>query len=137
VNNPADVAKFLGDLRQKNRVVPIETAEALLLIAAGIDNIPDLQRAMCDPDGNPLPPATISRLIALLRGKARYHQGSWVESPYSLLDVRPHPHRRGLQLRLSAVGQQLISAYFDPCKASTNLVVAMSTCDEKSQCQSA
>ena len=105
--NPADVARFLGSLRQKNRVVPIETAEALLLIAAGIDNIPDLQRAMCDTEGNALPAATISRLIASLRGKARYHQGTWVESPYSLLDVRPHPHRRGLQLQLSAVGRRL------------------------------
>jgi hypothetical protein len=137
VNSTADVAQFLGALRQKNRVVPIEIAEALLLIAAGIDNIPDLQRAMCDAEGNSLPPATVSRLIASLRGKARYHQGTWVESPYSLLDVRPHPHRRGLQLRLSAVGQELISAYFDHYKAPTNLVVGMSTCDEKSQCQSA
>ena len=134
--NPADVARFLGSLRQKNRVVPIETAEALLLIAAGIDNIPDLQRAMCDTEGNALPAATISRLIASLRGKARYHQGTWVESPYSLLDVRPHPHRRGLQLRLSAVGRRLISSFFGEYVCSTSLVVSPSTCDEEAQCLS-
>lgn len=136
MNNPGDVARFLGALRQKNRVVPLETAETLLLIAAGIDNIPDLQRAMCDSEGNVLPAATISRLIALLRGKARYHQGNWVESPYSLLDVRPHPHRRGHQLRLSAVGQQLISSYFGEYVCSTSLVVSPSTCEEETLCPS-
>ena len=133
MNNPSDVARFLGALRQKNRVVPIETAETLLLIAAGIDNIPDLQRAMCDTEGNALPAATISRLIALLRGKARYHQGNWVESPYSLLDVRPHPHRRGHQLRLSDVGQQLIGSYFNDYIPQLVLGATSSTCEEKAQ----
>lgn len=133
MNNPGDVARFLGALRQKNRVVPLETAETLLLIAAGIDNIPDLQRAMCDSDGNVLPAATISRLIALLRGKARYHQGNWVESPYSLLDVRPHPHRRGHQLRLSDVGQQLIGSFFEGYIPKPVLGATSSTCEEKSQ----
>lgn len=133
MNSPGDVARFLGALRQKNRVVPLETAETLLLIAAGIDNIPDLQRAMCDSDGNVLPAATISRLIALLRGKARYHQGNWVESPYSLLDVRPHPHRRGHQLRLSDVGQQLIGSYFEGYIPKPVLGATSSTCEEKSQ----
>lgn len=133
MNGPADVARFLGALRQKNRVVPIETAETLLLIAAGIDNIPDLQRAMCDSEGNALPAATISRLIALLRGKARYHQGNWVESPYSLLDVRPHPHRRGHQLRLSDVGQQLIGSYFNDYIPHLVLGATSSTCEEKAQ----
>ena len=133
MNNPSDVARFLGALRQKNRVVPIETAETLLLIAAGIDNIPDLQRAMCDTEGNALPAATISRLIALLRGKARYHQGNWVESPYSLLDVRPHPHRRGHQLRLSDVGQQLIGSHFNDYIPQLVLGATSSTCEEKAQ----
>lgn len=135
--SPSNLASFLGALRQKNRAVPINAAEALLLIASGIDNIPDLQRAMRDSDGNSLAPATISRLISLLRGRARYHQGTWVESPYSLLDVRPHPHRRGLQLQLSAAGKQLISNYFGEYSRTTNLGVPPSTCDEKSQCLSA
>lgn len=136
MSNITDTARFLGALRQKNRVVPLETAETLLLIAAGIDNVPDLQRAMSDSDGKLLPAATVSRLIALLRGKARYHQGSWVESPYSLLDVRPHPHRRGHQLQLSAVGQQLISSYFGEYVCSTPLVVSPSTCEEETLCPS-
>jgi len=135
--NTTNLAGFLGALRQKNRAVPINAAEALLLIASGIDNIPDLQRAMRDADGNDLPPATISRLISLLRGRARYSQGAWVESPYSLLEVRPHPHRRGLQLQLSEAGEQLIRNYFGQYNCTKPLGVQQSTCDEKSQCLSA
>jgi len=135
--NTIALAGFLGALRQKNRAVPINAAEALLLIASGVDNIPDLQRAMRDPDGNIAPPATVSRLVSLLRGRARYHQGAWVESPYSLLEVRPHPHRRGLQLQLSAAGKQLIHTYFGEYVSSTHLGAMPSTCDEESQCLSA
>lgn len=105
-------AGFLGALRQKGRAVPIGAAEALLLIAAGVDSVADLHSAMRDSDGNPLPAATMSRLVSLLRGRARYSQGAWVESPYGLIDVRPHPHRRGMQLQLSAAGLQLIHTYF-------------------------
>lgn len=127
------VAGFLGALRQKNRAVPMSAAEALLLIASGIDNIPDLQVAMRDQEGNALPPATISRLISLLRGRARYDQGRWLESPYSLLDVRPHPHRRGLQLQLSDAGRQLMRSYFGAYGCTNLLVDQQSTCDKKSQ----
>jgi hypothetical protein len=130
------VAGFLGALRQKNRAVPINAAEALLLIASGIDNIPDLQQAMRDQEGKALPPATISRLISLLRGRARYDQGQWLESPYSLLDVRPHPHRRGLQLQLSDAGARLIRSYFGENTCTTLLGPQPSTCDEKIQCPS-
>jgi hypothetical protein len=130
------LAGFLGALRQKNRAVPINAAEALLLIASGIDNIPDLQQAMRDQEGNALPPATISRLISLLRGRARYDQGRWLESPYSLLDVRPHPHRRGLQLQLSAAGKRLIRSHFGAYTRTTLLGPELSTCDEKSECPS-
>ena len=125
------LAGFLGALRQKNRAVPINAAEALLLIASGIDNIPDLQQAMRDPEGKALPPATISRLISLLRGRARYERGKWLESPYSLLDVRPHPHRRGLQLQLSTAGEQLIHSYFGGYARTTLLGPDQSTCDEQ------
>lgn len=133
MTNTLALAGFLGALRQKNRAVPINAAEALLLVASGIDNIPDLQQAMRDADGNALPPATISRLISLLRGRARYDQGKWLESPYSLLEVRPHPHRRGLQLRLSAAGQRLISSHFESYACTTLLGESRSTCDEKTQ----
>lgn len=130
------LAGFLGALRQKNRAVPINAAEALLLIAAGIDNIPDLQQAMRDAEGNALPPATISRLVSLLRGRARYDQGKWLESPYSLLEVRPHPHRRGLQLRLSDAGERLMRSHFDANACTSLLGPSPSTCDEESQCPS-
>lgn len=133
MSNALALARFLGALRLKNRAVPINAAEALLLIASGIDNIPDLQRAMQDLHGNALPAATISRLVSLLRGRARYHQGSWVESPYGLIDVRPHPHRRGMQLQLSDAGQQLIRTYFGANTCTIPLGAELFTCDEKSQ----
>lgn len=131
--DPIAVARFLGALRQKNRAVPLNAAEALLLVASGVDNIPDLQRAMQDPDGKLLPAATISRLVSLLRGRACYRQGSWVESPYVLLEARPHPHRRGLQLQLSAAGEQLIRLYFGKNNCTSLLGVDRSTCEGKKQ----
>lgn len=132
MSNALTLARFLGALRLKNRAVPINAAEALLLIASGIDNIPDLQRAMQDLHGNALPAATISRLVSLLRGRARYHQGAWVESPYGLVEVRPHPHRRGMQLQLSDAGQQLIRTYFGQNSCTIDLGAELSTCEEKS-----
>ncbi|QTP86375.1 hypothetical protein SSRP02_p019 [Synechococcus phage S-SRP02] len=123
-------------MRVTNRAVPINAAEALLLIASGIDNVPELQQAMRDANGNALPAATISRLISLLRGRARYNQGRWLESPYSLLEVRPHPHRKGLQLQLSAAGKRLINLHFGAYTCTSNLGAEPSTCDEKRQCPS-
>ncbi len=131
--DPIAVARFLGALRQKNRAVPINAAEALLLVASGVDNIPDLQRAMQDADGKLLPAATISRVVSLLRGRACYRQGGWVESPYGLIEVRPHPHRRGLQLQLSAAGKQLICCCFEQYNCTNLLGVEHSTCDAKIQ----
>lgn len=133
MTNALALARFLGSMRQNNRAIPISAAEALLLIAGGIDNVPDLQQAMRDANGNALPPATISRLISLLRGRARYDQGRWLESPYSLLEVRPHPHRRGLQLRLSDAGQRLIHTHFDANACTTLLGERHCTRDEKNQ----
>jgi hypothetical protein len=131
--DPIAVARFLGALRQKNRAVPLNAAEALLLVASGVDNIPDLQRAMQDPHGKLLPASTISRLVSLLRGRACYRQGSWVESPYELLEVRPHPHRQGLQLQLSAAGKQLIDGCFGAHRCNSLLVDQQSACDGESQ----
>lgn len=133
MTTPVTLAGFLGALRQRNRAVPMPAAEALLLIASGIDNIPDLQQAMRDGEGRPLPPATVNRLISLLRGRARYQRGQWVESPFTLLDVRRHPHRRGLQLQLSEAGTQLIDSHFGAYTCTSHLGGELSTCDEKSQ----
>ena len=109
----ATVASFLASLRTTGRGIPVNAAEALLLIASGVDHVADLQLAMTDPDGEPLPGATTARLVALLRGRARYALGKWIESPFSLVEVRPHPHRRGQQIRLSDQGQNLVNAFFD------------------------
>ena len=133
MSNAIAFAGFLGALRQKGRAIPISAAEALLLIAAGIDHVADLHAAMRDTEGNALPAATMSRLVSLLRGRARYDQGTWIESPYGLIEVRPHPHRRGLQLRLSAAGLQLIYSHFGQNFCTIPLVIEPSTRDEKNQ----
>jgi hypothetical protein len=113
---PADhclqVARFLAHLRASGRGIPVNAAEALLLIAAGVDHVSDLQQAMPDEQGQPLPGATTARLVGLLRGRSRFAAGKWIESPFSLVSVRPHPHRRGQQLQLTQQGQQLICAFF-------------------------
>lgn len=105
-------AHFLGSLRKKGKIVPIEAAEALLLIAAGIDNMTSLRQAMADTEGIPLAVSSASRLISQLRGKARYSQGKWIESPHaSLVTVRSHPHTKGMQLKLTPEGKELIEQY--------------------------
>jgi hypothetical protein len=105
------MARFLAHLRSSGRGIPVNAAEALLLIAAGVDHVSDLQAAMPDEKGQPLPGATTARLVALLRGRARYVGDRWIESPFSLVEVRKHPHRRGQQLQLSPQGQQLVNAF--------------------------
>ena len=99
-------AGFLAWFRQPGRNIPICAAEALLLIGGGVDSVPELQAQMrtC--------PATVARTVALLRGRARYVKGRWIESPYGLVMVRKHPNRRGNQLLLTPEGHQLIRMYF-------------------------
>lgn len=105
-------AAFLSHLRVDGRAVPVNAAEVLLLIASGVDNIPDLQRAMPTAQNLPLPEPTARRLVALLRGRARYEGGAWIESPFSLVSARSHPHKRGQQLLLTPQGEALISTFF-------------------------
>lgn len=101
-------ARLLNALRETGRTIPIGAAEALLLIAAGVDSVPELAVTMAS-DGRPVAPATISRLISLLRGRARWDRGAWVESPYgALIATRRHPHRNGYQLVLTVAGRFLI-----------------------------
>lgn len=105
------LAALLRCLRRTGRTIPIGAAEALLLIGAGVDSVPELQTAMGDGT-TPLAAATVSRLLSLLRGRARYDRGEWRESPYgALVQVRPHPHRRGLQLLLSSEAHSLLHEY--------------------------
>lgn len=103
------LAAMLRRLRSSGRPIPIGAVEALLLIGAGVDSVPDLAAAM-GHDGAPMPPASVSRLISMLRGRARYDMGRWVESPYNaLVVVRSHPHRKGFQLMLSEAGAELLN----------------------------
>lgn len=114
------LARFLAHLRASGRGIPVNAAEALLLIAAGVDHVSDLQAAMPDETGQPLPGATTARLVALLRGRARYAAGRWIESPFALVEVRRHPHRGGQQLLLSQQGKALICAFLtNPTPAQT------------------
>lgn len=66
---------------------------------------------MPDEQGQPLPGATAARLVGLLRGRARYANGRWIESPFSLVETRRHPHRGGQQLLLSDQGRQLLNRF--------------------------
>ena len=104
------VARFLAHLRFSGRGIPVNAAEALLLIAAGIDHTAELQQAMTDEKGRPQSMATTTRVVNLLRGRARYARGKWIESPFSLIAIRKHPHRKGYQLLLSQQGHQLVCA---------------------------
>jgi hypothetical protein len=130
------MAHFLAHLRTSGRGVPVNAAEALLLIAGGVDHVTDLGAAMTDEKGQPLSGSTAARLVGLLRGRARYAHGRWIESPFSLVEIRRHPHRRGQQLKLSDQGQQLISQFFPDAiahsgDADTQRVgVELTTCDE-------
>ena len=105
------MARFLAHMRSSGRGIPVNAAEALLLIAAGVVHVSTLQVAMPDEQGRPLSGATTARLVGLLRGRARYDGSKWIESPFSLVVVRRHPHRRGQQLLLSDQGQQLVNAF--------------------------
>lgn len=108
-----NLALLLAHLRTHGRVVPVTAAEALLLIASGIDHRADLAKAMQDAEGRPLSASTCDRIVALLRGGAKYHaQAGWVESPFSLVEIRKHPHRQGAQIMLSENGKALITAFF-------------------------
>lgn len=111
ISDLAQMAELLGRLRTSGRAIPIGAAEALLWVAAGVDSVPELAAVM-GTEGAPLPPATISRLVSLLRGRARYDRGQWIESPTgALIACRRHPHRRGLQLLLTEEGAQVLNPY--------------------------
>ena len=108
------MAQFLSHLRVSGRGIPVNAAEALLLIAAGVDHVADLQAAMTDAQGRPLTASTAARLVALLRGRARYvgQRQTFVESPFALVEARPHPHRKGLQYSLTKNGRLLLDTFF-------------------------
>lgn len=106
------VARFLSHLSVANRPVPVRCAEMLLLIASGVDHISEIRAAMVDHEGRMPDVATINRLMSQLKGRAVPKRGTWVESPFSFVETRKHPHRQGYQLVLSDQGEQLLSTYF-------------------------
>jgi hypothetical protein len=108
------VAGFLHGLRVEGRAVPVSAAEAICLVASGIDNLKDLSHAMG------LDPAACNRLVSFLRGRARFSAGKWIEGGPALIDVRRHPHRRGLQLRLSAAGVEALRPLSTSVRARTD-----------------
>lgn len=117
--DPLMVASFLHGLRLEGRAVPLSAAEAFCLIAGGIDNLPELQRAMG------LDPAACNRLISFLRGRARLSAGRWIEGGPGFVEVRRHPHRRGMQLRLSPSGLAVLGRLSTPVRATTDCAPAI------------
>lgn len=103
---PQTMAGFLGWFQRPGRNVPIQAAEALLWIASGVDTLGELRQRMNAP------PRTVERTLSLLRGRARYREGRWIESPYGLVTVSRHPDRRGNRIALSPEGRQLVQMYF-------------------------
>jgi hypothetical protein len=87
--------------------VTIATVEALLWVAAGVDNSKDLGTAMGQP-GRPQAVASTNRILSALRGRDRMNAGKWVAAPFQLIKTRPHPHRRGYLLALSSEAEELL-----------------------------
>lgn len=117
MTQPNDVAALLKGLRcvfrehmkANGRHVghpPLVAAEALLWIAGGIDHGSDLAEAMG------MDHSTANRTIALLRGRTRWREGRSMPSPFGLVELRKHPHRRGFQLSLTKEGKQLVDSTF-------------------------
>jgi len=132
--SPNDVAALLKGLRcvfrehmkASGRHVghpPLVAAEALLWIAGGIDHGSDLAEAMG------MDHSTANRTIALLRGRTRWREGRSMPSPFGLIELRKHPHRRGFQLSLTAEGEELISSTFELRAGHPYSVMAVTECE--------
>jgi hypothetical protein len=93
---------FLSAFDVPGRSVPVGTVSAFLAVAEGCDHVSDLSARLGTP------PRTTARLVKLLAGRPRWHEGAWIESPFALVDLRPHPHRGGEQYRLSEQGEELL-----------------------------
>jgi hypothetical protein len=134
MTQPNDVAALLKGLRcvfrehmkANGRHVghpPLVAAEALLWIAGGIDHGSDLAEAMG------MDHSTANRTIALLRGRTRWREGRSMPSPFGLVELRKHPHRRGFQLSLTAEGKQLISSTFELNAGNPNSAMVAPVCE--------
>jgi hypothetical protein len=97
------VLSFLAAFDVPGRTVPVGTVSAFLAVAEGCDHVSDLTVRLG------IPARTAARLLKLLAGHGRYVEGRWIDSPFALLDARPHPHRQGEQFRLSEQGKELLT----------------------------
>ena len=94
---------FLAALDVTNRLIPAGAVGAFLAVAEGCDHVSDLTVRLG------IPARTAARLLKLLAGHGRYVEGKWIESPFALVEARPHPHRQGEQYRLSQQGRELLT----------------------------
>ncbi len=107
-------AMFLSEFRKSSRQISTTQVEALLLVASGVDNISDLQKAMFLNDGSPFPRSSAGRIVNYLSGRGRYCKGKWIKTHSEpLIKRRDHPHRQGYQLILTNEGEKLIGCYLD------------------------
>lgn len=110
--DPTDLqrlAALVAALRKSGRPIPISALEVLLLVASGVDNTVEILQQMT-ARGATFNKASLSRCLSLLRGRSRYEQGRWVESPFNpLVLVDRHPHQRGNRLQLSEAGRSLLT----------------------------
>ena len=80
----------------------LHALEGFLLIAQGVDSDSELRsRLECTP-------SQANRIVNCLKGRGRYRDGKWIDSPFCLIEGRQHPHQRGQQLVLSSSGKQLL-----------------------------
>jgi len=104
---PISLADWLAAIRTAQPTLPLVAVEVLLRVADGIDCTRDMAEAMPGVHRT-----TIDRALAQLRGRSRWDQGHWIESPLQLLQTRPHPHIAGaLHYSLSPNGRDLVRAF--------------------------
>jgi hypothetical protein len=96
------VLSFLAAFELRDRAVPVGTVMAFLAVAEGCDHVNEVTVRLG------IPARTTARLLKLLAGHGRYVEGRWIDSPFALVDVRPHPHRGGEQYRLSEQGREVL-----------------------------
>jgi hypothetical protein len=108
-----EIAGALGGLRVAYReqskgkagggaCLPLSAVEVLYWIAAGVRTMPELQKVMGAH------PSLVSRAVGILRGRSRFRAGAWVGSPLGLVVGERNPHGRGMLLKLSPDGRQLV-----------------------------
>lgn len=102
------VLRFLCRFDVPEKVVSVSLVVTFLAIAEGCDH----KRTIEERTGIPMRQA--ARLAKQLAGRDRWGNGRWIVSPFALVDVRPHPHRLGMQYRLTEQGQEVYDLLRSP-----------------------